>query len=77
MFLIPLHHLEGVELILKALRERSTSKGCVASSQLADGIEGHLLSFDPATGVMEEIERVGEVPSNAAPVPALSLVRGH
>jgi len=77
MFIIPLNHLAGVELILTALRERTVSKGCIASGQLADGIEGHLLTFDTKTGVMEEIERVGEVKEDRPAPPKLGLVSKH
>jgi len=43
-FLIILGQIEGVELILKALHERSDEKGCIASSDLAKGIEKNLLT---------------------------------
>lgn len=43
-FLIILGQFEGVELILKALCERANEKGCIASEQLAEGIEKNLLA---------------------------------
>lgn len=43
MFLVQLNNLQGVELICKRLRE----SGCIASSQLADGIEKTLLVVEP------------------------------
>lgn len=42
MFVIQLEQIDGVELILKALRETP----CIASHQLADGIEAHLIYVD-------------------------------
>ena len=43
MFVIQLMKIEGVEWILKALRQTD----CIASQQLADGIEAKLLYIDP------------------------------
>jgi hypothetical protein len=39
MFIIRINQLQGVELILRALR----GSGCIASSDLADGIEKTLV----------------------------------
>jgi hypothetical protein len=53
MYLIQLNHLEGVEIILKALRERSQERGCLASHDLAEGIEKTLVYIDETTGVAQ------------------------
>jgi hypothetical protein len=46
MFIIPLHSLEGVEIIIKALEERAAEKGCVASGDLALGVAKKLHFLD-------------------------------
>lgn len=43
MYLIPINRLEGIDLILKALRSQAFHSNCQASSDLADGIERKLL----------------------------------
>jgi hypothetical protein len=52
MFLIPINELQGIELILKALR----GTGCIASSQLADGIEKSLF-YVSDEGVMQSCKK--------------------
>jgi hypothetical protein len=52
VFIIKLNQIEGVELILNALRERYQYKGCVASGDLADGIERYLIYEDSEGNVL-------------------------
>jgi hypothetical protein len=47
MFIIRINQLQGVELILRALR----GSGCIASSDLADGIEKTLVFVDTAGAI--------------------------
>lgn len=46
MYMIPINRLEGIDLILKALRSQAYHSNCLASSDLADGIERKLLQVD-------------------------------
>ena len=41
-FAIFINQIEGVDLIIKALRNQQFEHGCIASSDLADGIEKNL-----------------------------------
>lgn len=52
MFVININDVAGVDLLLKALRERCREKGCIASGDLADGIERTILYVDNETGVV-------------------------
>ncbi len=73
MFVIHLNQVEGVELILKALRERAATKGCVASGDLANGIEKTLIYVDEH-GMAYPVER--EDSTKAPKRPKLTLVTG-
>ena len=68
MFIINIERLEGVELVLKALRE----SGCIASGDLADGIEQTLLHIDEATG---DVSRPVLGPEPEPTKPGLRVVR--
>ncbi len=49
-YVIIVNQLQGLELILRGLRKRAKDEGCLASLDLAAGIEAHALYQDPTTG---------------------------
>ena len=66
-YIIILNHLEGVELITRALLEQSRSKGCIASSDLAEGIAANTLYEDPITGKSIKLSKMGPQVQNNKP----------
>jgi hypothetical protein len=70
MYFIRLESLEGVELILKALRERSQERGCLASEDLAGGIERTLVYVDNATGKGGRARNIAGTAPGPVPGPA-------
>lgn len=78
MYCILLNRLEGVELVLKALRQTQ----CIASHTLADGIEANLCEFKDGVLVRvntEELparrEKSGEYDRNSV-TSAFSVLKG-
>ena len=70
-YIIILNRLEGVELVIDALRDRASQRGCLASADLADGISRHAMYQDAAgtlTKLSEMTETVITTSNNTRPL---------
>ena len=70
-YIIILNQLDGVELVINALRDRASQRGCIASADLADGISQHAMYQDEAgtlTKLSEMTEPVITARNNTRPL---------
>ena len=70
-YIIILNQLDGVELVINALRDRASQRGCIASADLADGISQHAMYQDEAgkmTKLSEMTETVITTSNNTRPL---------
>jgi hypothetical protein len=72
-YILILNHLDGVELLIKALDERAQHKGCIASADLSAAIATHTL-YQDETG---KCVKLGDMADEPTPQPRPKLRLAH